>query len=43
MSERTTPQAVEILADRLFPAGAADRIVAMDMPKSRAFMHLDTC
>jgi len=42
MSERTTPQAVEILADRLFRAGAADRIVAVDMPKSRAFMHLDT-
>jgi arginine deiminase len=42
MSERTTPQAVEILADRLFRAGAADRIVAVDMPKTRAFMHLDT-
>jgi arginine deiminase len=42
MSERTTPQAVEILADRLFRAGAADRIVAVDMPKARAFMHLDT-
>ena len=42
MSERTTPQAVEILADRLFRAEAADRIVAVDMPKSRAFMHLDT-
>jgi arginine deiminase len=42
MSERTTPQAVEILADRLFRADAADRIVAVDMPKSRAFMHLDT-
>jgi arginine deiminase len=42
MSERTTPQAVEILADQLFRAGAADRIVAVDMPKARAFMHLDT-
>jgi len=42
MSERTTPQAVEILADRLFRAGAADRIVAVDMPKARQFMHLDT-
>ena len=42
MSERTTPQAVEILADRLFRADAADRIVAVDMPKARAFMHLDT-
>jgi arginine deiminase len=42
MSERTQPQAVEMLADRLFTAGAADRLVALDMPKSRAFMHLDT-
>jgi arginine deiminase len=42
MSERTQPQAVEMLADRLFRSGAADRLVAIDMPKSRAFMHLDT-
>ena len=42
MSERTQPQAIEMLADRLFSAGAADRLVAIDMPKSRAFMHLDT-
>jgi arginine deiminase len=42
MSERTQPQAVEMLADRLFTSGAADRLVAIDMPKSRAFMHLDT-
>jgi len=35
MSERTTPQAIEMLAHRLFLAGAADRVV-------RAFMHLDT-
>jgi arginine deiminase len=42
MSERTQPQAVEMLADRLFTSGAADRLVAINMPKSRAFMHLDT-
>jgi arginine deiminase len=42
MSERTTPQAIEMLAHRLFLAGAADRVVAIDMPKRRAFMHLDT-
>jgi len=42
MSERTQPQAVEMLADRLFSSGAANRLVAIDMPKSRAFMHLDT-
>jgi arginine deiminase len=42
MSERTTPQAVEMLARRLFSAGAARCLVAIDMPKQRAFMHLDT-
>jgi arginine deiminase len=42
MSERTTPQAVEVLARRLFAAGAARCLVAIDMPKQRAFMHLDT-
>lgn len=42
MSERTTPQAVEMLARGLFDAGSARTIVALDMPKSRAFMHLDT-
>ncbi len=42
MSERTTPQALEMLATRLFSAGAARCLVAIDMPKTRAFMHLDT-
>jgi arginine deiminase len=42
MSERTQPQAVEMLAYRLFSASVADRLVAIDMPKTRAFMHLDT-
>jgi arginine deiminase len=42
MSERTQPPAVEMLAHRLFSAGAAQRVLAVDMPKSRAFMHLDT-
>ncbi|MFI6319267.1 arginine deiminase [Nonomuraea sp. NPDC050556] len=42
MSERTQPQAVEMLAQNLFKAGAAKKIVALNMPKARAFMHLDT-
>ena len=42
MSERTTPQAIEMLASRLFAMGAATSLVAIDMPKRRAFMHLDT-
>jgi arginine deiminase len=42
MSERTQPPAVEMLAHRLFSTGAAQRVLAVDMPKARAFMHLDT-
>jgi arginine deiminase len=42
MSERTTPQAVEHLALRLFAAGSARCIVAVLLPQRRAFMHLDT-
>ena len=42
MSERTQPQSVEMLALRLFATGAADQVLAVDMPKARRFMHLDT-
>jgi arginine deiminase len=42
MSERTQPQSVEMLAHRLFTAGAAATVLAIDMPKARQFMHLDT-
>ncbi|MGW0608612.1 arginine deiminase [Streptomyces sp. NPDC002644] len=42
MSERTTPQAVEMIAHKLFATGSARTVVALDMPKKRATMHLDT-
>lgn len=42
MSERTTPQGVERLAQRLFAQGSATKIVALALPQKRAFMHLDT-
>jgi arginine deiminase len=42
MGERTTAQAVELLAARLLSAGAATRIIAVELPRQRAFMHLDT-
>lgn len=42
MGERTSPQAVGQVAQSLFANGAADRVVACQMPKSRAAMHLDT-
>ncbi len=42
MSERTTPSGVETLAARLFAAGVVDRVLAVELPKVRAAMHLDT-
>ncbi|MBO2438970.1 arginine deiminase [Actinomadura nitritigenes] len=42
MSERTTPQAIELLARRLFADGAAREVIAVRLPRRRAYMHLDT-
>jgi arginine deiminase len=42
MGERTTPMAVEIVAKALFGADQADRVIAIELPHSHAFMHLDT-
>lgn len=42
MGERSSPQAIGQLADALFKQGAAERVIACQMPKSRAAMHLDT-
>jgi arginine deiminase len=42
MGERTQPAGVELLALRLFAAGAADRVIAVSMPAQRSSMHLDT-
>jgi arginine deiminase len=42
MGERTTRQAVAQVAHELFKHGAATRVIACQMPKSRAAMHLDT-
>ena len=42
MGERTTPMAVEILAHGLFQARQATTVLAVELPRSRAFMHLDT-
>jgi arginine deiminase len=42
MGERTTPQAVLLLARALFEAGAATLVIAVHLPKSRSYMHLDT-
>ncbi len=42
LSERTTPPGVETLVARLFEAGVVDRVLAVELPKVRAAMHLDT-
>jgi arginine deiminase len=42
MGERTTPTAVEMLARRLFSAGRATTVLAVNIPQARAMMHLDT-
>jgi arginine deiminase len=42
MGERTTPMAVEILSLALFAKNQAARVVAIELPRSHAFMHLDT-
>ena len=42
MSERTSRQAITQLAQALFQAESAERIVVAGMPKLRAAMHLDT-
>ena len=42
MGERTTPQAVMWIARSLFRAGSAAQVLAVHLPKSRSYMHLDT-
>jgi arginine deiminase len=42
LSERTSPIAAENLAARLFEAGACQWVLAIDLPKGRRTMHLDT-
>jgi arginine deiminase len=42
MGERTTPMAAEILSRALFANGQARTVIAVELPKSHAMMHLDT-
>jgi arginine deiminase len=42
MGERTTPMAIESVAHALFDNGQASKVVAIELPHSHAFMHLDT-
>ncbi len=44
LSQRTCPEAIEILAQNLFsnPLSSVTTILALDIPDLRAYMHLDT-
>jgi arginine deiminase len=42
MGERSTPMAVELLAASLFKSGQASTVIAIELPATRAMMHLDT-
>ena len=44
ISQRTTPEAIEILAQNIFAdeTSEIETIIALDIPSVRAFMHLDT-
>ena len=42
MSERTTPQGVEHLTQGLFKTGQAKKVIALQLPRARSCMHLDT-
>ena len=42
IGERSTYQGVEALARSMFEAGVLHTVVAVELPKVRAFMHLDT-
>lgn len=42
ISERTTPEAIETMATELFAGSDFTKVIAVEIPKIRAFMHLDT-
>lgn len=42
LGERTTPAGVEMLARALFGSGRAHLVLAVELPKGRSSMHLDT-
>lgn len=41
-SERSTPEAFEVLKKRLFDLRVVERVVKVEIPKDRACMHIDT-
>ncbi|KPU44569.1 arginine deiminase [Oxobacter pfennigii] len=41
-SERTSPEAIELAARNIFKGSPFKKVLVFDIPKCRAFMHLDT-
>lgn len=41
-SERTSPLAISIMAEKLLKGSGFEKILVLNIPKRRAFMHLDT-
>ena len=42
ISQRTEPDGIDLIASNIFGSSPIDTILAFDIPKKRAFMHLDT-
>lgn len=42
ISERTKPHSIDVLSDKLLKDANFKYVLAVDIPKKRAFMHLDT-
>lgn len=42
ISERSTPEAIEKMAIKLFEGSSYKTVIGVEIPKQRAFMHLDT-
>ncbi|WP_372593502.1 arginine deiminase [Actinotalea sp.] len=42
MGQRTSPQGIETLTRLLFAGGYVRQVIVVELPKARAFMHLDT-
>jgi len=42
ISQRTSMEAIELLSKKLFKEGSYKKILVLELPKSRSFMHLET-
>lgn len=42
VSQRTSMKAIDMAAEKIFAEGSYKKIIVLDLPKTRSFMHLDT-